>query len=44
MAGEKRRGAPPKQTKKPSAKAKAKQLRKEAARSAAQTPQSAQPS
>jgi hypothetical protein len=38
VAGEKRRGAPQKQTKKPSAKAKAKELRKQQARAAAQAP------
>ena len=44
MAGEKKRGAPPKQVKKPSAAAKAKALRKQAARAAAQAQQSDQSS
>lgn len=40
MAGEKKRGAPSKQVKKPSAAAKAKALRKQAARTAGQSAQS----
>ena len=44
MAGEKKRGAPSRQTKKPSAAAKAKALRKQAARAAAQSPQPSEPS
>ena len=43
MAGEKKRGAPKRQTKKPSASAKAKAQRKQAARAAGQAPQNESP-